>query len=190
MLKQYEMNTMKYILSIKIWKDYSTLISTPCLSGVNWWQCAIPNIQPYMSRLMLEFVSSTKIYRVVQYKTLIVRFLCLFSLSDKSERSIELITRYMDDKSPRKNVVFEGFWCFIDRFIFERNRLFGVSQRIVDWRVWRVSRYVCRPRFGGQLSIGEVFLLRPVSWPQLSLCFQLIGGSLLPESRRICGGLF
>ncbi len=90
-------------------KDYSTLISTPCLSGVNWWQCAIPNIQPYMSRLMLEFVSSTKIYRVVQYKTLIVRFLCLFSLSDKSERSIELITRYMDDKSPRKNVVFEGF---------------------------------------------------------------------------------
>jgi len=65
--------------------------------------------QPYMSRLMLEFVSSTKIYRVVQYKTLIVRFLCLFSLSDKSERSIELITRYMDDKSPRKNVVFEGF---------------------------------------------------------------------------------
>ena len=90
-------------------KDYSTLISTPCLSGVNWWQCVIPNIQPYMSRLMLEFVSSTKIYRVVQYKTLIVRFLCLFSLSDKSERSIELITRYMDDKSPRKNVVFEGF---------------------------------------------------------------------------------
>ena len=38
------------------------------------WRCAIPNIQPYMSRLILEFVPSTKIYRVVQYKTLIVRF--------------------------------------------------------------------------------------------------------------------
>lgn len=73
------------------------------------WRCAIPNIQPYMSRLILEFVSSTKIYRVIQYKTLIVRFLCRFSLSDKSERSIELIKRYMDDKSPRKNVVSRAF---------------------------------------------------------------------------------
>ena len=62
-----------------------------------------------MNRLILEFVSSTKIYRVIQYKTLIVRFLCRFSLSGKSERSIELIKRYMDERSPRKNVVFEGF---------------------------------------------------------------------------------
>ena len=154
------------------------------------WRCAIPNIQPYMSRLILEFVPSPKIYRVIQYKTLIFGFLCRFSLSDKSERSIELIKRYMDDKSPRKNVVFEGFWCFTDLSIFEGNRLFGVNRRIGDWRVWRVSRYVCRPRFGGQLSIGEVFLLRPVSWPQQSLCFQLIGGSLLPESQPICEGLF
>lgn len=58
--------------------------------------------------------------------------MCLFSLSDKSERSIELITRYMDDKSPRKYFVFEGFGCFIDLSIFEGNRLFGVNRRIVD----------------------------------------------------------
>ena len=62
-----------------------------------------------MSRLILEFVPSTKIYRVVQYKTLIVRFLCRFSLPDKSERSIELITRYMDDKSPRKTLFSRAF---------------------------------------------------------------------------------
>lgn len=91
----------------------------------------IPNIQPYMSRLLLEFVPSTKIYRVCEYKALVIRFLCRVSLSDKSERCIELIKSYIDVKSPRKNVVFEGFRCFAPSFIFESESV-PVGRRIVD----------------------------------------------------------
>ena len=85
-----------------------------------------------MSRLILEFVSSTKIYRVFGHKALVISFLYRLSLSDKSERSIELIKRYIHEKSPRKNMVFEGFRCFIDRFIFEVDRLVRVNRRIGD----------------------------------------------------------
>lgn len=84
-----------------------------------------------MSRLLLEFVSSAKIYRVCEYKALVIRFLCGVSLSDKSERSIELIKSYIDVKSPRKNVVCEGFRCFVSSFIFESESV-PVGRRIVD----------------------------------------------------------
>ena len=84
-----------------------------------------------MNRLLLEFVPSTKIYRVCEYKALVIRFLYRISLSDKSERSIELIKSYIDVKSPRKNTVFEGFRGFMKLFIYELKSV-PVGRRTVD----------------------------------------------------------
>ena len=71
-------------------------------------ELSIPNIRAYMGRLLLEIVSSTKIYRLVYYKQLIIRFLFRLSHSDKSESVIGFIKKYIAMKSPRKNIVFRG----------------------------------------------------------------------------------